>query len=337
MIHSPKLSAFIIRLQPENASIAATNRALFRSLTGKGANEDVMDSFLFLELFKKFITELDTQSMYSDPKSKKCMTANQPNIEEEHIKQNITPHQEKYVIEGKVEGGSYGKKRKKTSTKDKTINSDVSVDDAITSDFYFFLYAPPFSDKSVLFIQSYTDETIDTVMRVFWQSLFTVPDVFKKPKVVKYIPPSIIDKFKNNCTISMLQFATEVPAKTLFGRMKVQENRFKVEIKISPVGEDFSVDEYNRIIDPIQQNSFARKLRLLDFRKRKGNLRDQTTSKTSQFEISSELEVRPIIQLSKFVRIEDNEGDFDRIRDFCFELLDEVKLQIYPSDGVQVR
>lgn len=338
MTHSPKLTAYVIRLRPENDKVEATNRTVFSTLGKLEKKAHQTDSFLFLEMFREFIAALDTQSMYSEPRSKKCMTANQPNIEDPTVNPNIHPHSEQYIVEGVVEGGGYGKKRKKTSTLDKSKRSDVEEDDAITSDFYFFIYSPPFSDKSVLFVQSYTDDTIDAVMKSFWQNFYTLPGVFGKPRLERFIPESIIEKFKHNSTVSGMVFTTEVPGRTLHSKTQKRDRKFKVEIKITPTKEDLTVNEYDEIVGPIQDSLFASRLKLGTFISRKGRLRDQITKRTSSFDIANGFEdIRPTILLSKFIDIDGTEQDFDRIRKFCFSLLEEVKAEVYPSHAVQER
>ena len=134
MAHEPKLSAFIIKLNTIGRNVEKTNRNLFRHKIGN-THEELDDSFIFLEVCSKFIFDLDTNEMYSDETTKKSMTANQMNIENDDVDTNIRFHSESFIIEGIVEGGSYGKKRRKTSTTDKREKSEVSERDAITDDF----------------------------------------------------------------------------------------------------------------------------------------------------------------------------------------------------------
>src|SRR5690606_34101966 len=116
MAHEPKLTAYTIELKPINSTIENSNRQLFRYKIGDTSSEHVEDSFIFLELCRKFISSIDTDEMYSDTVSKKCLTANQVDIESDDVNTSISFHSDKFIIEGIVEGGKYGKKRKKTST-----------------------------------------------------------------------------------------------------------------------------------------------------------------------------------------------------------------------------
>ena len=150
MAHEPKLSAFTIKLKPAIRNIEKTNRNLFRHIIGDTTSENLQDSYIFVEFCRKFIASIDTDEMYSDENTKKSITANQIDIDSDDTNTNIRFHSDSFVIEGRIEGGSYGRKRKKTSTANKNNKSDVSEGDAITDDFYFLMYTPLNSDKSIL-------------------------------------------------------------------------------------------------------------------------------------------------------------------------------------------
>ena len=216
MAHEPKLSAYIIKLKSIGRGIEKTNRNLFRTII-QNNDENLDDSYIFLEICSRFIKDIDTEKMYADELNKKSMTANQLDLEESSVNPNINFHSEKHIIEGIVEGGKYGKRRKKTSTANKKNKDDVTEDDAITDDFYFLIYTPLESDKSVLMIQSYTDDNIDSVMKKFWKNFLSYPAVFKEPSITKFIPTNIIDDFKDGATVSTLTYTTEVPSSTLLG------------------------------------------------------------------------------------------------------------------------
>lgn len=338
MSHEPRLTAYTIQLKPSNLQTENTNRWLFRNLIGEANSSSLADSFIIAEVFRRFIAALDTPSMYSDSTSRKCMTANQPNIADPNVNANIILHSRQFVIEGVVEGGSYGRKRNKTSTVDKTIKSDVSERDAITEDFYFFLYCPPQSSKSTLFLQSYSDDTIDSVMKKFWLNFFSFAGAFNQPSIKRFVPISIVEDFKTNATVSSLTFSTDIPGETLLENASIQTTRnFKVTVTIKPTDEDLTMDEYEQTIEPIQQTFFTSLMKLGQFVSKKGKLRDSVTQKTSPFDLGTSFEIQPSILLSKYITINGDESDFERIKEYCFQLLESVKPEIYVQNAIQER
>ncbi|MBT0560463.1 hypothetical protein J5308_07060 [Riemerella anatipestifer] len=295
------------------------------------------DSFIFLEICSKFIRTLDTEQMYSDESTKKSMTANQLDIENDDINTNIRFHSTSYIIEGIVEGGAYGKKRRKTSTTNKHLKSEVTERDAITDDFYFLIYTPLESDKSILLIQSYTDDNIDSVMKKFWKNFLTHPSLFRQPSITKYIPKNIIEDFKNGATISNLTYSTEIPSTSLLGSsIDFQTRNFKVTVKIEPTKDGITYSEFDEIITPIE-NSMFKNLRLGVFNKKKGALKDNETGKSSPFQLDNNFAIKPSIILSKYITINHDDSDFIRIKDYCFEILENIKQEVYPRNAVQER
>ncbi|GJN63131.1 hypothetical protein [Elizabethkingia anophelis] len=338
MAHEPKLSAYIIKLNPKGDDIENSNRNLVKNLTGNTSEEEEYeDSFLFMELFKTFIKRLDTQEMYSDSVSKKCFTAYQSDIESPDVDQNITPHSTQFIIEGIVEGGNYGRKRNKTSTTNKNIKSNVDEKDAITDSFYFLLYTPLYSNKSILLIQSYSDDTIDYIVKKFFQDLFRIPNLFKKPSVEKYVPQSIIDKFKAGATVSELRYSTEVPSQTLlYSPISTDQQYYRVTIKFEPVDTELTYEECEKSVKGLGGKSIFEYLPLRLFKKKKGVLK-ATNGKTTPFELNEKYDIKPTILLSDFIMINNDESDFERIKEYCFTLLKELKGVIYTNNAVQER
>ena len=303
MAHEPKLSAFTIKLKPAIRNIEKTNRNLFRHIIGDTTSENLQDSYIFVEFCRKFIASIDTDEMYSDENTKKSITANQIDIDSDDTNTNIRFHSDSFVIEGRIEGGSYGRKRKKTSTANKNNKSDVSEGDAITDDFYFLMYTPLNSDKSILLLQSYSDDSIDSVMKKFWKNLLSYPAVFDQPALSKYIPAGIIQDFRNGATISNLTYTTEIPSNSLLGNTVNFETRnFKVTVKIEPTDSGFTYDEFDEAIAPIELTTF-KNLRLCIFSKKKGSLKDGDTGKSTPFVLDNNFQIKPSIILSKYITI----------------------------------
>lgn len=339
MSHDPKLTIYTIALNPKPSIPINTNKWLFRNLIGEGGNTTpLQDSFIIAQIFTKFIRALDTPEMYSDENSKKCMTANQTDIASDEVNANIHLHSHQFIIEGKVEGGSYGRKRKKTSTLNKAENSVVNVGDAITEDFYFLLYTPIMSNKSILMVQSYSDDTIDTVMKKFWVNFLSHSTTHTQPTITRFIPQSIIDDFRRNSTVSGFTFSTNIPGETLLENVNNILNRnYKVTVQVTPITDNLSINEFEQTIEPLKNTGFARNMNLGQFTNKKATLTDNTTNKSSPFELDSAFEIEPTILLSKYIDFGEGDIDFNLIKNYCFSLLEDIKSEIYIQNAIQER
>jgi len=339
MKHEPRLTVYTLKVKPKNATIENSNRWLIRNIIGELNIEDnIKDSYALAELFKKFISSLDKPEMYSDDRTKKCITANQLNIGDSTVNPNIVLHTQKSIIEGTIEGGSYGRKRNKTNTGNKSIKSDVNESDAITEDFYFMLYIPLQSNKMTLLLQSYSDDSIDTVMKKFWKNFLSSPPSFNQPTIKRFVPESIIKDFKDNSSVSSLQFSSNIPGETLLESTHQSSNRnYKVTVQIIPSDDKFSLKEFEEKNEHIQKAYFTRLMNLGQFSKKKGVLVDNSTGKTSPFDLGTNFEIQPSILLSKYISINFDESDFERIRAYCFNLLESIKSEIYIQNAVQER
>jgi hypothetical protein len=332
-----KLNVYTIKLNPESRKTELTNRWLFRNIINEVGNAPIDDAYLFMKVFACFVKKLDTQEMFSDEASHKCITINQNNIEQSDVNTNVFPHPEQCIIEGKLEGGSFGRRRTKTFTANKTQKTEVKEKDAITDNIYFMLYCPLQSDKSVLFIHSYSDNSVDSVFRAFIRKFLKFDGIFKDPHVKRFIPKSIISDFKSDSTIANLTYTTEVPGESLLDKTYQTKGRnYKVSIKITPIGKEFTIDEFDRALEPIGKTMFTQHLSLKQFSQKKGIMRDRSTNKTSPFEIEK-YNVKPVILMSKYIDIKNDESDFDRIKEYCLTLLQEIKSEIYPQYAVQSR
>ena len=338
MAYDPKLTVYTITIKPTKRNIQNSNRWLFRNIIDEANNNELEDSYIITEVFGKFIRALDTPEMFSDGKSKKCITANQPDIEDRDVSPNITFSSENRIIQGVIEGGNYGRRKNKTNTLNKVEKSDVNERDAITENFYFMIYMPLESNKMILMIQSYTSDGIDSVMNIFWENFFSVQHQFYKPIIKRFVPRSIIEDFKTNSTVSSLQFSTEIPGETLLESTSTETTRsFKITVQITPTDEDLTLAEYENTVQPLQETFFTRLMKLGHFTKKKGVLKDTTTNRTSPFDLGSSFEIQPSILLSKYITINQDESDFERIKDYCSTLLEDIKQEVYIHDAIQER
>lgn len=337
MSHEPRLTIYTIHINPRRNNIERTNRNLFRHIIGEVTDDQLDDDYILTELFRSFINALDTPEMFSDKDTQKCMTAHQRNLADDAVDANLHISSEQMIFQGKVEGGKYGRRRNRTSTLDKTNRSEVGEDDAITDDFYFLLYLPPAEDKILLMLQSYSDDSIDSVMLKFLKNFFSVPDFYYKPKIHRYVPPSIIEDFKERTTVSSLEYTTTVAGETLLDETRIDtERNFIVTVKIKPIDGDLTMQQFEKTVSSFNKTIFTKTKNLSEFFKKRGTLRDNSTNKETPFELDSNFEIQPVILLRKYIVFPNDEMDFTLVRDYCFGLLDELKQQIY-DHGISER
>lgn len=332
MAHEPKLTVFTLILKTLDNEVENTNRTLFKHLTKNANGKSIKDSVLFMDMFAVFLKKIDTDEMYKDEKSKKSMTAYQSDITDNSVDTKIKPNVSGFTISGVVDGGSYGRKRNMADISDKKEKTAVTKNKAITDEFYFLLYAPPASNKSVLLIQSFSDESIDSVVKDFFVNFLSYKDVFDKPKIKRHIPPAIIEDFKKDSVITQFGYSTTVTGKDLFSpALKINDKEFKVSIKIEPV-EEMTMSEFQKSKSFLATIPFAVNNLLGNFKRKKATLKDNATMKKSSFEINSDYNIHPIIDLTKYIKFKNEEIDFGLVGAYCVKLLkDEIIPEIYPE------
>ena len=66
-------------------------------------------------------------------------------------------------------------------------------------------------------------------------------------------------------------------------------------------------------------------------------MKDNQTGKSSPFELNNNFEIKPSILLSKYININGDKNVFDEIKHFCFEVLENIKKEVYPKNAVKER
>jgi hypothetical protein len=125
---------------------------------------------------------------------------------------------------------------------------------------------------------------------------------------------------------------------TLLDRTATTANRnYRVTVQVTPINDAFTIEEFENTIQPIQQTLFTKAMNLGQFRKKKGVLKDNSTNKTSPFELGSSFQIQPSIVLSKYITINHDDSDFETIKSYCLTLLESIKPEIYPQHAVRER
>jgi len=333
MSHEPKLTVYTIKLKPLDNSLQNSNRQLFRQKTGQADNE-VQDSVLFMDFFKLFLKEFESPEMYKHEASNKSMTFYQRDIDQNDVDTNVHANTSKFTISGVVEGGPYGRKKNKTDSGNKADKTPVKETDAITDDFYFCIYLPPESNKSILIIQSLIGDSIDSVIKDFWQKFLQHEGFFDTTAPTRYVPQAIIDDFKREIAVSSLTYTTTVAGQTLLDpAIDLQDKNFKITVKIEPLG-DMSVAEFEAAKESINDKQVGT-TRLGGFRLKRASLKDTTSGKKSPFQLDSDYDVHPVIFLKKYIEFPNDILDFGLVAQYSENLLEKIlKPALYPQHAV---
>lgn len=102
MAIEPKLNVYQIQVISKDDK-DKSNRLLFKYITKQATDSNVKDESLILDLLKYLLKALDNKEMFSDPKSRKTMTANQANIADSNVNASIIPYSEQFIIDGTLE------------------------------------------------------------------------------------------------------------------------------------------------------------------------------------------------------------------------------------------
>lgn len=336
MAHNPKLEVYQVWLKPQR-DVDKTYRDFFVETNSSGNTNDDDNSVIFLDYFSDFIRKVDTDDFIANSKKKKAFTAYDTRPAGEYeptikIKSNRT------IIEGTIEGGRYGQKRNKSSVGNKSEKEDINEADIILDKFYFNLYTPFDSDLGILFVQSYTADTISDIFTDFISSFFSKQGLYRKAKVEKFVPKRIADEFRNHSQIKKFAFSSRF----VFDQMTnepigVEEEEFIIRVEaVSKNG--LPKESLGNWINSIGSKVFSSR-ELAQFNKGKVYLKNTETNKESPFDIASDLDIKPVIYLEGRIDVEeDGHPNFEQLSDYCVNLLDnEIIPEMYITNEVQER
>lgn len=336
MAHNPKLEVYQVWLKPQKEE-DKTYRDFFVETNSAGNTQEDENSVIFLDYFSDFIRRVDTDDFIANSKKKKAFTAYdtrpvgeyEPTIK---IKSNST------IIEGTIEGGRYGQKRNKSSVGNKSEKEDINEVDIILDKFYFCLYTPLNSDLGILFIQSYSADTISDIFTDFIRSFFFKEGIYKKAKVEKFVPNRIVDEFRNISEIKKFAFSSRF----VFDQMTnepigVVEEEFIIKVEVVSKN-GLPKESLGNWINSIGSKVFSSR-QLAKFNKGKVYLKNTETKKESPFDIDSDFDIKPIIYLEGRIAIEeDGLPNFEQLSDYCVSLLEnEIIPEMYITNEVQER
>lgn len=336
MANNPKLEVYQVWLTPKGSK-DKTFRDFFIETNSKGSSRNDNNATIFLDFFNDFIHKIDTDDFIANSKKKKAFTAYDTRPVGK-FDPSIKIHSNRCIIEGTIEGGRYGQKRNKSSFGSKLEKEDIKENDIILDKFYFCLFTPLNSDLGILFIQSYTTDTISDIFTEFIKSIFYQKGVYNKAKVEKFVPKRIADEFRNHSQIKRFKFSNRF----VFDQMT--NNPIGVEyeefiIKVEAVSKNgLPKESLSNWLKSISSKLFDRRA-LGSFNNGKVYLKNTETTNESAFDINSDFDIKPVIYLRGRVEIkEDGLPNFEDLSKFCLTLLDkEIIPEVYCKNEIQER
>jgi hypothetical protein len=335
------MTAFNSKLEVHKITLDSekSNPSFLKLFTSR-IDED--DRIVFLDIVGKFFKAIDLNDFHANQKKKKAITAYDTQKTEES-EPSIVPYPERFIIQGFIEGGKFGKKRIKSALGEKNIKQELGIKTLILDKYYFMLYAPLDSKIGILIIHSYSTDSITDVFIDFLKDFFSNKERgYKKPKSERYFPKAIAEEFEKNSSIRKFSYSTRMIVDTLDDEpIKVSKKEFN--IKIEAVAEkNINRSELEKWLRTLQNSVLSigkGKKAFKDFEKEKVSLQNDITKKETPFEIQKDFKIKPVIYLdsTKVKMNEEGIPDFNSLKNFCFTLMEDIKREIYPINAIRER
>ena len=336
MALNPKLNIYVVSLNPRDKNSHYTYRDLFKFKFSEGANMN--DKSLMKSFFKNFIDSVGKSDFRKDDKNKKVIGVSDYNPDDGNTSLNI--HSEKCVIEGLIDGGQYGVLRAFADVNNKNAKETLGTSKAVLDKFYICLSTPLNSAYGFLFVQSYTENSIQDTFSSFLKELLKWDDEFYNVRIDPYVPKKFVDKFKDEAKIRMFSFKSKIGVSDILRdeQVLVRGQAFNVNVIITPIEDDFypGTDEGLMLANAIANKSFDGN--------NLGNYEDKkvfidANGRRAHYDINKEIKsIRPTIFLEdEGIKIDAQTGqpDFNQIKDFTLSLLEEVKKEFNSYENIE--
>lgn len=295
---------------------------------GKARSKNPSD--VFLKMFKCIISELDKKVWKSKSLLQGLTILKQ---KAQDINQIITSHSGHFVIEGYIDGGHYDMIRQLTELSNTSNTTAITRDKMVSDRFYIYMQIDPSQNVGILMIEKKGQLSISASLCKYIEQFFKVTNS-RKCKVVRYIPPYLIEEFKNGSVVESITCSDQVVKQILDqDGMVVRDSHYDVTIKIKPTdSEDLSGDK-THLVNQIKEMVFSiigkQGKKLNDFSVKKGNLK-QPNGSSCQFELDDEGTIRPIINIDEDLLSENKDYlKRDQIKALCDDILNKIKNDIY--------
>lgn len=337
MALNPKLNVYTVTLNPKAKDTNPTYRDLFKlkyMMGDKCTDSDLQDSF-----FQDFLNSVGKTDYRKDTKIKKVIGVSEYNAENQSSSLDMLKARE--VVEGIIDGGQYGVLRAYADVDNKNDKTALGINKAVLDKFYICFCTPMNSSCGFLFIQSYTESSIQDSVKNFITELLKWEDDFFAVHIEPFVPQKFVDKFKQNAKIRMFTYRSKLGVSQIMRENEVllKGQAFDIEIKITPVEDQFipgtdAVEVLTRELATKQVDGVI----LGDYEQQSVFIQDGQEHK-AHYDISKEIKsIRPTIYLKdEGVSVDEETGqpDFSQIRDFTLNLLEEVKQEYNGNEDIE--
>lgn len=245
------------------------------------------------------------------------------------------PDFDRYVISGVVNGGSYGKDRLMSNTKDKENTDNVLPSQTVLQYYYIFVYFPLDHNEGFFMIHSDSrDESITTFFKEYVASLFK-RGFYSKPNVVKFVPNKFQEEFRKGAVLSSMEFRKTDVNDQFEDDQDVCDDiggSFDLWVKITPKKNNVSLEKVKRIKKWLNKKIFGTKNfnHTLDEAEQclvHTSNKETKSNKTFEWNDLNE-EFAPVVYLENKIHLNaDGTPVFDELAKFCDKLFKEEILK----------
>ncbi len=331
----PKLEFFRFSLKHKD-EMPRTFREFM--LETKKCNNTDTDDEIFSKLYEYFMKKLK-QDFAKNDKQKKCMTLIQNPVGKtinKYWDMRPCPQNDKWIIYGIVNGGTYGKERIITDINHKEAADKLDLTQPVLQYYFILAYFP--LDSGEGFFMIHTDsaqESISNFARKYISDLFKQDD-YLKPQITIFVPKAIQDKFREDAYMTSLSFK-----KTIIGDRFEENNPIKeelaeydVSITVKPKkGQNISMTLAERVRAHFIQKMFGDSQNhhtLEQFEDCKVGAKNDEMKSSKIFRWNSlEAEFAPVVYITEdsVAFNEDGTPNLTALKTFCLDLFENTILQ----------
>lgn len=299
----------------------------------EGDVENPSENDLFTSLFQKILTTFDSQVNAYESLKKGVSIYHADDVEANTILSVATDQK---VIEGFVDGGYYGLRRK-MSNMDKSEQTEITTNKIVTDRYYVYMYFPFSHDVGVLLIEKRGNQTVSKVICNVLESVFD-NEVGIRCKAERFFPSQMVQEFRDGAVIDKMTYSRQVSSAVMGEGIVDEEETYDVTIQIKPRSEEYSYNRLNALMAKVNAMSFSvlgHQFSLGDFATKKGKLRSEGSAGHPTFDVDANT-IRVVKNIPEEFYGEDDSLNRNQIKTFCQELLHQISTEVYPiaqADG----
>jgi hypothetical protein len=286
----------------------------------------------FTALFNEFISLIDN-TFHTHARLKKAIGIESPMVGGAPNR-TISHASQMKQISGRIKGGRFGQKRSLGDLNAPgAAHATIDSNKVVLDEFYFLIHTPIDSNKGILLIQNYTDDSINDIFIKFVRDLLTGIG-FNKPTIDPFTPKHIRKAFTENSVIQEFRYTDDIFVTDVDTKNPVDGRQLRIQIKISvPQGEKpKNIPILRKLVGNLKLGINSKDSLSLDqFRSKMGTLKSGT--KISSFDLEGSTDIQPVIDLNDKIEFQkDGSPDWGSLSSYCEELLEEILPEVYPEN-----